>query len=79
MLAPEHARVVSYPKLSLTPPNGNVTSASGAVLTTRSKPTWCDEHIGELQRRIGIRPLEPFTHPDDWQLTDCLTCTVRAH
>jgi hypothetical protein len=22
--------------------------------------------------------LEAFTHPDDWQLTECLTCTVQA-
>lgn len=50
-----------------------------AAFRTRSKPTWCDEHIAEVQRRGGIRPLEPFTHPNDWQLTECLTCTVRAH
>lgn len=52
---------------------------SVAAFRTRSKPTWCEEHIGELQRRGGIAPLEPFTHPKDWQLTECLTCTVRAH
>lgn len=46
---------------------------------TRSKPTWCDDHIAEIQRIGGIKPLESFTHPDDWQLTECLTCTVRAH
>lgn len=23
--------------------------------------------------------METFTHPDDWQLTECLTCTVQAH
>ena len=50
-----------------------------AAFRTRKKPTWCDEHIVELQRLGGIRPLEPFTHPDDWQLTECLTCTVQAH
>ncbi|BBZ51996.1 3'-5' exoribonuclease [Mycobacterium heidelbergense] len=52
---------------------------STAAFLTRSKPTWCDEHIVALQRRGGIRPLETFTHPDDWQLTECLTCTVAAH
>lgn len=52
---------------------------SVAAFRTRSKPTWCEEHIAELQRRGGIAPLEPFTHPKDWQLTECLTCTVRAH
>jgi DNA polymerase III epsilon subunit-like protein len=46
---------------------------------TLSKPTWCDDHIAEIQRIGGIKPLESFTHPDDWQLTECLTCTVQAH
>ena len=32
-----------------------------------------------MQRRGGIRPLEAFTHPNDWQLTECLVCKVRAH
>lgn len=50
-----------------------------AAFKTRSKPTWCDEHVIELQRLGGLKPLEPFTHPDDWQLTECLTCTVQAH
>jgi hypothetical protein len=52
---------------------------STAAFLTRSKPTWCDEHIIALQRLGGIKPLELFTHPDDWQLTECLTCTVQAH
>jgi hypothetical protein len=46
---------------------------------TRSKPTWCEAHIAEMQRIGGIKSLESFTHPDDWQLTECLTCTVQAH
>jgi DNA polymerase-3 subunit epsilon len=50
-----------------------------AAFRTRSKPTWCDEHIIEMQRKGGIRPLEAFTHPDDWQLTECLVCAVQAH
>lgn len=50
-----------------------------AAFKTRSKPTWCDLHIAEIQRYGGIKPLEPFTRPDDWQLTECLTCGVRAH
>ncbi|WP_182920465.1 exonuclease domain-containing protein [Nocardioides cavernaquae] len=51
----------------------------GAAFKTRTKPTWCAEHIIEIQRDGGIRPLESFTHPDDWQLTECLTCSVSAH
>lgn len=50
-----------------------------AAFQTRVKPAWCVTHIIELQRRGGILPLESFTRPDDWQLTECLRCTVRAH
>jgi DNA polymerase-3 subunit epsilon len=52
---------------------------STAAFKTRTKPTWCAEHIQDIQRIGGLRPLESFTHPDDWQLTECLTCTVQAH
>jgi hypothetical protein len=38
-----------------------------------------DRSTGRIARRGGIKPLETFTHPDDWQLTECLTCTVQAH
>lgn len=50
-----------------------------AAFRTRTKPTWCHEHIVEMQHQGGIKPLETFTHPDDWQLTECLRCTVQAH
>ncbi|HRD10800.1 MAG TPA: exonuclease domain-containing protein [Mycobacterium sp.] len=50
-----------------------------AAFRTRSKPTWCEFHIAEIQRYGRIRPLEPFTHPDDWQLTECLMCGATAH
>lgn len=50
-----------------------------AAFKTRSAPTWCDEHIIELQRIGGLKPVEPFTRPDDWQLMECLACTVQAH
>jgi DNA polymerase III epsilon subunit-like protein len=53
--------------------------AHTGAFRTRSKPTWCDDHIAEMQRIGGIKPLEAFTHPDDWQMTECLTCTVQAH
>lgn len=52
---------------------------STARFRTRTRPTWCEDHIVEQQRRGGIKPLESFTHPDDWQLTECLVCTVQAH
>jgi DNA polymerase-3 subunit epsilon len=58
-------------------------SATGCTNTasfrTRTKPTWCELHITEIQRQGGIAPLESFTHPNDWQLTRCLNCGVEAH
>ena len=50
-----------------------------AAFKTRTKPTWCADHITEIQSMGGLRPLESFTHSDDWQLTECLTCSVEAH
>ena len=52
---------------------------STAAFRTRSRPTWCLEHIGEIYRTGGLVPLESFTHPDDWILTECLSCAVQAH
>lgn len=53
--------------------------ANTAAFRTRTKPTWCEHHIVEQQRQGGLRALESFTRVDDWQLTECLTCTVQAH
>ncbi|WP_168176573.1 exonuclease domain-containing protein [Williamsia sp. 1135] len=50
-----------------------------AAFKTRTKPTWCEEHIAAQQRIARLKPLDSFTHPDDWQLTECLSCTVQAH
>lgn len=50
-----------------------------AAYPTRTKPAWCTTHIERMQLQGGIRPLEAFTHPDDWQLTECTTCSVQAH
>jgi hypothetical protein len=50
-----------------------------AAFRTRTKPTWCAAHIEDIQRVGGLRPLESFTHPDDFQLTVCLSCSVQAH
>lgn len=78
-------RVVKPPKpLRRTPvPTDQVCSEDGcsntAAFKTRTKPTWCAAHIDMIQREGGLRPLESFTHPEDWQLTECLTCTVQAH
>ncbi|MGB3286521.1 exonuclease domain-containing protein [Mycolicibacter algericus] len=64
-------------------PTNQVCSEPGcgntAAFRTRSKSTWCDEHIAQIQWQGGIKPLEPFTRTDDWQLTECLVCAVTAH
>lgn len=60
-----------------------VCSADGcsqtAAYKTRSKPTYCDEHIGQILQRGGLEALEAFTRPDDWLLTRCLRCGNVAH
>lgn len=53
--------------------------ANVAAFSTRVKPAWCVAHIIELQSQGGLTPLESFTHPEDWQLTECKTCKVQAH
>ncbi|PQZ99705.1 hypothetical protein CQ017_06840 [Arthrobacter sp. MYb224] len=50
-----------------------------AAFKTRTNPTWCAEHIVAIQFQGGLRALEEFTHPNDWQLTECLDCHVQAH
>lgn len=64
-------------------PTDQVCSVEGcgtnAAFKTLKKPTWCTVHIEDIQLIGGLRPLESFTHPDDWQLTECLTCAVQAH
>lgn len=50
-----------------------------AAFKTRSKPTFCDAHIGSILSRGGLEALESFTRPDDWWLTRCLRCGNVAH
>ncbi|MBC7275681.1 exonuclease domain-containing protein [Nocardioides sp.] len=50
-----------------------------AAFKTRTKPTWCTEHIAEIQRAGGLLALESFTHPNDYQMTECQNCAVQAH
>lgn len=49
------------------------------MFRTKTKPTWCDHHITEILKVGGLRPLESFTRPDDWRLTECLHCGTVAH
>lgn len=50
-----------------------------AAFRTRTKPTWCDEHISTILRTGGLEPLEPFEAPTAWRLTRCLVCGCEAH
>lgn len=50
-----------------------------AFKTNKGPRTLCHAHVEEVQRAGGVRPLESFTHPQDWQLTECLNCGVQAH
>lgn len=83
--APQPPKPAKPPRaLRRTPvPTDQICSAEGctnvAAFKTRTKPTWCSGHIEDLQRVGGLRPLEPFTHPNDFQLTECLNCSVQAH
>lgn len=83
--APKLAPAIKPPRpLRRTPvPTDQACSVVGcggtAAFKTRTKPTWCGSHIQDIQRTGGLRPLETFSHPDDWQLTECLECSVQAH
>ena len=50
-----------------------------AAFGTRTKPTWCDDHITAILRQGGLEPLEPFTKQTAWRLTRCLNCGCQAH
>ena len=64
-------------------PTDQVCSVEGcgnvAAFKTRSKPTYCNEHIAAILRSGGLEALESFTRPDDWLLTRCLSCGNVAH
>ncbi|WP_434923259.1 exonuclease domain-containing protein (plasmid) [Glutamicibacter sp. PAEs-4] len=57
----------------------NTACSATAAFKTRTSPTWCAEHITDVQLQGGLRALEEFTHPNDWQLTECVHCHVQAH
>lgn len=49
------------------------------ALRTRSKPTYCDDHITATLRSGGLEPLEPFKGVKEHRLCRCLDCGVEAH
>lgn len=50
-----------------------------AAFSTRSRPTYCDDHIAMILRTGGLEALESFTHPNDYLLTRCIPCGNVAH
>ncbi|CAM3592533.1 hypothetical protein [Dermacoccus barathri] len=50
-----------------------------AAFRTRTRPTWCVDHIDAKLTDAGLRPLEEFTHPESYRLTECLSCGCQAH
>lgn len=50
-----------------------------AAFSTRSRPTYCDDHIAVILRTGGLEALESFTHPNDYLLTRCIPCGTVAH
>lgn len=50
-----------------------------AVFKTRTKPTWCLEHVDAIYRVGGLERLEAFGHPKHYVLTRCITCGCVAH
>lgn len=50
-----------------------------AMFRTRSKPTFCNAHIGTILWQGGLVALESFTHPQDYLLTRCIQCENVAH
>lgn len=46
---------------------------------TRTRPTWCLEHLHELYRSSGLLLLEEFTKPSEHLLTRCLHCGFEGH
>lgn len=64
-------------------PTDQVCSVDGctnrAAFKTRTKPTFCDDHVAAILANGGVEGLEPFTHPQDYLLTRCLKCSNVAH
>lgn len=46
---------------------------------TRTRPTWCHEHLALVYREAGVELLQNFTKTTEWLLTRCLTCDFQAH
>ncbi|ARU45895.2 zinc-ribbon domain-containing protein [Corynebacterium silvaticum] len=46
---------------------------------TRTRPTWCDEHLRALYKEGGLTLLDRFTKPAEYLLTRCNHCGFEGH
>lgn len=53
--------------------------ANQPAYKTRTRPTWCDEHITAICASAGLTPLEPFATTKAYRLTRCDECGCEAH
>lgn len=46
---------------------------------TRTRPTWCLDHLLQVYRQGGLILLDNFTKPSDYLLTRCVQCSFEGH
>ena len=49
------------------------------AFSTRTRPTWCLEHLHVLYEEGGLILLDSFTKPADYLLTRCMSCGFEGH
>lgn len=49
------------------------------AFTTRTRPTWCLDHLHQLYAQGGLTLLEEFTKPSAYLLTRCIRCGFEGH
>lgn len=49
------------------------------AFATRTKPTWCIDHLQQIYALGGLTLLSDFTKPSDYLLTKCNHCGFEAH
>ena len=49
------------------------------AFTTRTRPTWCLDHLHQLYSQGGLSLLEEFTKASAYLLTRCLRCGFEGH
>lgn len=49
------------------------------AFSTRSRPTWCLEHLREIYVAGGLTLISEFTKPSDYLLTRCNQCGFEGH